>query len=95
MRLLQLDSYLALYSGRMSKMDLVPDRLPQPITFQQFQHTFPTQGFEFTAEDMWLSDEEARDCLLMIITTIGLDRFANVLPKESRKILQELLLSNL
>lgn len=75
-------------------MNLVPGREPQAITFQQFKDALPPQGFEFAGEDLWWSDDESKTCVLMIVTTIGLEPFTKMLPKESRKMLKEILLSN-
>ncbi|MGG0936992.1 hypothetical protein ABHN11_12890 [Brevibacillus centrosporus] len=75
-------------------MNLVPAREPQAITFQQFKDALPPQGFEFAGEDLYWSDDESKRCVLMIVTTIGLEQFTKMLPKESRKMLKEILRSN-
>ncbi|MCM3470164.1 hypothetical protein [Brevibacillus borstelensis] len=65
------------------KNSYIPRRYGQPIPAELFE-SLP-ERFEFTGEDLFWSDEQVQNAILMLVGSLGLQRFVQMLPPHSRE----------
>ncbi|MCM3624328.1 hypothetical protein M4D70_19050 [Brevibacillus borstelensis] len=70
-------------AGDQKHNNFIPRRFGQPIPVELLE-SIP-DCFEYTGEDLFWSDEQMHDCILMLIGNIGLQRFVQILPSHSRE----------
>ncbi|RKO61634.1 hypothetical protein [Caldibacillus debilis] len=73
-------------------MEMIPKAEPQKIPFQVFEKSIPNEGkWEWIDGELLFSDEEMRKVILMLVSQIGLKKLTDILPHESRDVLERLL----
>lgn len=73
-------------------MEMIPKAEPQKIPFQVFEKSIPNEGkWEWIDGELLFSDEEMRKVILMLVGQIGLKKWIDILPHESRDELKRLL----
>jgi hypothetical protein len=73
-------------------MEMIPKAEPQKIPFQVFEKSIPNEGkWEWINGELLFSDEEMRKVILMLVSQIGLKKWIDILPHESRNELERLL----
>lgn len=65
------------------RKSFIPRRFGQPIPAEIFE-SLP-ERFEFTGEDLFWSDEQMQNCILILVAYFGLQRFVQALPQHSRE----------
>lgn len=74
-------------------MELIPRKRPQEIPFQAYRESVPSNGrWEYGDGELWWSGEEMRKCIIMLIASVGLERFVEMLPEQSVEELKRIVL---
>lgn len=73
--------------------NFAPKSDSQPIPYHVFKSSVPNEGkWEYNRGRLLWSDSELHSCILMLVGTIGLRRFVEILPQESRNELERILM---
>jgi hypothetical protein len=74
-------------------MEFIPKREPQKIPLQVYESSIPNEGkWEYSGGQLLFTDEEMRKLILMIVGSVGLEKFVDeILPEKSRRELKNLL----
>ncbi|MGG1474888.1 hypothetical protein ABE430_25235 [Brevibacillus agri] len=69
-------------NSSVQKQRYIPRRFGQPIPVGLFE--LLPERFEYTGEDLFWSEEQMQNCILILVAHFGLKRFVQALPKHSR-----------
>ncbi|WP_061567863.1 hypothetical protein [Caldibacillus debilis] len=73
-------------------MEMIPKAEPQKIPFQVFEESIPNEGrWEWIGGEIFFSDDEIKKVIIMLVSQIGLKKWIDILPHESRDELERLL----
>ncbi|MCC0566261.1 hypothetical protein [Brevibacillus borstelensis] len=61
----------------------IPRKFGKPIPVELFE--LLPERFEYTGEDLFWSDEQVQNAILMLVGSLGLQRFVQMLPPHSRE----------
>lgn len=70
-------------------MELIPRKEPQKITYQQYEKYAP-EKIEMFQNNLFFSETERINTLLLLMQNLDLETIVNFLPKEAKKELGEI-----
>lgn len=70
-------------------MELIPRKEPQKITYQQYQDYTP-EKIEMYENNLFFTDKERMDMLLLLMTNVGLESMVEALPLETKIALKKM-----
>lgn len=75
------------------KMELIPRREPQKITYQQYEENTP-EKIEMYQNDIFFDEQERLKMLYLLMTNVGMETMVKNLSKDTRRELMGILEEN-